>query len=732
MRRRGRASSASGTTRSSWLVTMLIAVAALLGLGGLSVMIDYEGWVRTVVVMVIAVALIVAGVRRRTRSAWIPTVVGAIVSLVFLMWGYAERADGSHHLVPTPGAMRDLNNALAAGIQHANESTIPVTATPGFAALVAASLLAMFLLAELLAVSWGLTATAGILLLLAWLPAAILQHQVSIRLLMLAIACWVGAMVLSRRQSSTERPGNPLGALVTMGAVVAVAVMIAPVAVGAPGWGAIPRFETPGALDGTTRLNLALDLRSSLTTKSGTTVMVYASSGKKPDTLRLYTLTDFDGNSWTRDQPTKESVPATAGVLWPTGVNDWEGRERERLDIQIRGLSESNLPLPSAPRTVDVGQSWSYFPGQDEVTSEIHTTKDLFYSVVTDLDYHQQDALVAAQSEIDDGADAEVDARYLELAPAIDVDRIQAVAQDVTDRTETRYDQALALQQYLRSPLDFTYDTTVTPTGSDSVSEFLDSQTGYCVQFGTTMVVLARSLGIPARLAVGFLGGEATDDNTFVVRGSDAHAWPELYFADEGWVRFEPTPAIQTGTPPKYADPTAGIENSTFNIPERGAPERLDSPDNFGNPAPDVGSGVTSAATSAPVVSWWAVAGLLVVIAGLVAAHWWRRRVRTTRAVTEPERAWRILKDRLGPSIGWPSALTPLEAAEHIESGLRPLHAHLSNEGIEALARVTAAVSDARYGFGDAAGGVEGELEADASAVAEEVKAATKGKTAAR
>jgi hypothetical protein len=132
------------------------------------------------------------------------------------------------------------------------------------------------------------------------------------------------------------------------------------------------------------------------------------------------------------------------------------------------------------------------------------------------------------------------------------------------------------------------------------------------------------------------------------------------------------------------------------------------------------------------VIGWWTIAGLVVVVLGLAAARLWRRRVNSTRAVIEPERAWRILSDRLGPSIGWPSALTPLEAAEHIESALRPLHAHLSNEGIEALARVTAAVSNARYGFGDAAGGVEGELEADASAVAEEVKAATKGKTAAR
>ena len=67
--------------------------------------------------------------------------------------------------------------------------------------------------------------------------------------------------------------------------------------------------------------------------------------------------------------------------------------------------------------------------------------------------------------------------------------------------------------------------------------------------------MMLRSIGIPSRLSEGFLPGTEESDGTFVVVGADAHAWPEIYFPGRGWVRFEPTPEIQTGVPPAWADP---------------------------------------------------------------------------------------------------------------------------------------------------------------------------------
>ena len=80
---------------------------------------------------------------------------------------------------------------------------------------------------------------------------------------------------------------------------------------------------------------------------------------------------------------------------------------------------------------------------------------------------------------------------------------------------------------------------------------FLQTKRGYCVQFSSAMIMMARESGIPARMAVGFLPG-TPDGSERVVRVNDAHAWPELWFPELGWVRFEPTPGVRSGLPPTW------------------------------------------------------------------------------------------------------------------------------------------------------------------------------------
>jgi hypothetical protein len=134
----------------------------------------------------------------------------------------------------------------------------------------------------------------------------------------------------------------------------------------------------------------------------------------------------------------------------------------------------------------------------------------------------------------------------------------------VTKDAESPYAAAAAIQKWLRSDGGFTYSLQL-PTSvlddngqqiGDPILRFLKSKTGYCVQFASTMVMMARAKGIPARMALGFLPG-SQDDGLFTVRSSDAHAWPELYFAGAGWLRFEPTPAVRTGAAPTYTIPAA-------------------------------------------------------------------------------------------------------------------------------------------------------------------------------
>ncbi len=99
-----------------------------------------------------------------------------------------------------------------------------------------------------------------------------------------------------------------------------------------------------------------------------------------------------------------------------------------------------------------------------------------------------------------------------------------------------------ALEHYFTE--NFTYDLNVAQTSSiDSIEQFLfEVKAGYCEQFATAFTAMARSLGIPTRVAIGFQSGKVDAAGIYHVTNKDAHAWPEVYFAGYGWLPFEPTP----------------------------------------------------------------------------------------------------------------------------------------------------------------------------------------------
>src|SRR5258706_8563087 len=128
--------------------------------------------------------------------------------------------------------------------------------------------------------------------------------------------------------------------------------------------------------------------------------------------------------------------------------------------------------------------------------------------------------------------------------------------QIVTSAVATKpYDEATAIQNYLRDPQPFTYTLNgapQAPIATDRLLYFLKySHKGYCEFFATAMGDMLRSLGIPTQLVNGF--GPGSFDSTtqsFVVRGQDAHTWVESYFPGYGWIPFEPTPDISGGYEP--------------------------------------------------------------------------------------------------------------------------------------------------------------------------------------
>ncbi len=133
--------------------------------------------------------------------------------------------------------------------------------------------------------------------------------------------------------------------------------------------------------------------------------------------------------------------------------------------------------------------------------------------------------------------------RYLDtdaLSP-----RIAQLATEITEGGPTSYDRAVALEAWFDTNMRYRLDSPLPPDGADPL-EFLllVDRTGYCEQMATSMVLMARSVGIPARVAAGWVTQEQRDDGWWVVRSENAHAWAELYFPGVGWVDFDPTDGV--------------------------------------------------------------------------------------------------------------------------------------------------------------------------------------------
>jgi hypothetical protein len=257
------------------------------------------------------------------------------------------------------------------------------------------------------------------------------------------------------------------------------------------------------------------------------------------------------------------------------------------------------------------------------------------------------------------------------------------------------------------APVELGYDG----TSAEIVAVFLDVKAGYCVHYAAAMTLMARTLGIPARIAVGFLPGVRNPDvpSEFVVSTDDLHAWPELHFDGLGWVRFEPTPS--RGTVPDYAAADVAAPDDAPEIdPETGepietSPETGAAPDVEADPvdrvtgpsdAPDAGAlidggndgsadgaggaGGLSGGTDARALA----AALTVLLVALVfAPGLWRAVRRASRLrSSDPLDHWREARDT-ARDLGLPA--DPEQTPRQLATAWSPEWQHHENERLDAL-----------------------------------------------
>jgi hypothetical protein len=259
---------------------------------------------------------------------------------------------------------------------------------------------------------------------------------------------------------------------------------------------------------------------------------------------------------------------------------------------------------------------------------------------------------------------------------------VRALAAGVVGNAGTPYAAAKRLQDFFRSG-EFTYDLDVPPGHGDGALErfLFRTKRGYCEQFAGAYAAMARAVGLPSRVGVGFTTGELGPDGYYSVRGYHGHAWPEVYLAGFGWVPFEPTPGrgipggeSYTGVPEAQAAPgapntaTTLATTTTVTTPGQTGSSTTVPPRDVG----DNGSPITPGKAS-PWPRRLAIAAALLVllpaawIGAVGIARWMRRRRRRARAATAADRvvvAWQEVGDALS-LVGVPArpSETPAEYA---------------------------------------------------------------------
>ncbi|MGV8965442.1 MAG: transglutaminaseTgpA domain-containing protein [Cellulomonas sp.] len=687
----------------TWVAGGLCALAVCASVFSLAPLIQPGRWFTLACGAVIVLAAVLAGVRTLTRGWWAPTLVGLVVATFALLAAYAS-PPGRFQAVPSSASLARLGDNLRAGLAYVDASRPPTEATTQLELLVVGGALLVLLLVDLIALGLAAPAWSGLVLLALWLPSIALERTASVwafvgtaigylALLALTAAPAPGSRGARGRHDASRRTG---AAVAGAAAVTIAAIVLGPTSSAAPGWGAVRIPDFGSVSSGSLRLAQDLDLRDSLGARSNEIELTYRADPVAVGPLRVFTLRDFDGEYWSRDSR-PSTVAADYALLWP--ARDLASRSDQEaaptisnVTVQIEGLREDQLPVPVMPRTVDVSDKVTYDAERDEVALGSTTRQGTTYSIRTELLDLSAESLRGASTDYP--ADL---GQYLAVPQTSRVADVAAAAAAVTAGATNPYDQALALQTYLRNTQEFTYSTDVAVSRTDdAVWDFLGDKVGYCVQFSTAMTVLARTLGIPARLAIGLLPGSLGPNGEQVVTGRDTHAWPELYFPGAGWVRFEPTPAIQSGPPPRWADPFAGAGAGPVREENpRGVPGTAESA--APTTAPQTAD-VAASDNSGRGLAIGAGSGLALVLLGITV---WliRRRRPASRIEPNSEIAWAHLRTRLAAvGIVWTDARTPRQVVALVAAELeRRNGGSMRPEARDALAEVALAVQDDRY-----------------------------------
>ncbi len=689
--------SETGARATDWLLSGLLLVAVAVALGGLnSVLTDVAWWfvACAVATIVLLAAAVVRTVARHRLWGTLAAFVAAVCSITL----FFAPASAFLWIIPTFDTFDALHKVDQAGLESVANQGIPANADQGIVYLVCLGVAAIAFVIDTLAFAFRAPAFTGIpLLAILLVPTFVVASLSDAFFFLLTAISWLAILLLGSR-----RGGRRIA--VGIGAAALVASLIVPVLLPVPDPGA----DATGGAGFAAGINPIITLGNDLRQGDPRLAVTYTTSAVGGEYLRLAALDNFTGESWV---PTSGDLdPANnIGSIGPVpGLGDAVPVEHVATRVTVANILSRWLPVPYAPSSVTglVGQ-WFWDPGALSIRSDNSNARNQVYEVASVQVAPSVDQLVAAGTTLEPGLD-----RYLQLPPDLPP-VVASTATQVVAGATTNYAKAIALQDFFTggtfrysedAPVKKGYDG----SGALVLAAFLAGRSGYCVHFSSAMAAMARTLGIPARVAVGFTPGApvSTTDGPateYRVTTHDLHAWPELYFAGIGWVRFEPTPG--RGVTPAFA-PLAVDDPSTPGVDESKPTPSTAAPTADPSAAPPLQDSELPSATATPVAIGDAATppsppplALLIPLAALLAVPGVVRTFRRQRRFGmlrggSALAGWLELRDTADDlGLRTSDARTPRQLAGDLAG-------HLDDGAAAALARLRVALESEAFGDG--------------------------------
>lgn len=624
-----------------------VAVPLLAAATTLTAMLSWRDFTETpggFLLPLVAVGLVVAATGFAARWARWPA--GVVIGLQTLLGLMAVSVVLVGVPVPLGGAWSELRYVVTSAVDSARTYAPPVPdEAPPVDALLVLGGLACLLLVDLLAATLRRPALVGLPLLTVYsVPVGLLGTDLTWWVFGATALGYLGLLVLGEnehvarwgRAMSGSRPGagragfrspSSIAAATGLAGVATLAALVVPLA--------IPTLDThlfdigrgPGG-DSTVQLdNPMTDLQRDLRRGADVPLLTMTTGAADPSYLRIAVLTKFNGEQWTTGDRDIPSAQGAFGELPPLpGLDPSVPVAEHPFQIEIGGDFHSTfLPTPELAGSVRAPGDWRYDLRTRDV---IAGNKDLDAADTSYTGTSLEPAITAALLERAGSSFGQVSDAFTTLPPDLP-DQIGQLAVQVTAQEPSRFGKLVALQNWFRQTGGFVYDLrrARAGNGTDALVQFLSEseggRRGYCEQFASAYAVMARTLGLPARVAVGFLSPEKVAQGVYVFSAHDLHAWPEVYLDGAGWVRFEPTPAARAASPSYTRDVSAGpttLPTGTGLDPGAQEPSRGASSSAGSEPTrtpveekPDAAA--TSQQDAGSLLAWWMLPAALGVVA---------------------------------------------------------------------------------------------------------------------